>query len=67
MISALAYYVGEMRTMTKKYIHRYKLSYTQIYNLVGHQVMSAYDNGKITFDEFDQYLITAIQEHNKNG
>ena len=56
-----------MRTMTKKYIHRYKLSYTQIYNLVGHQVMTAYDNGKITFAEFDQYLITAIQEHNKNG
>ena len=53
--------------MTKKYIHRYKLSYTQIYNLVGHQVMIAYDNGKITFDEFDQYLIIAIQEHNKNG
>ena len=53
--------------MTKKYIHRYKLSYTQIYNLVGYQVMNAYHNGKITFDEFDQYLITAIQEHNKNG
>ena len=67
MILVLAYYVGAMRTMTKKYIHRYKLSYTQIYNLVGHQVMTAYDNGKITFAEFDQYLITAIQEHNKNG
>tara|TARA_Y100001972_G_scaffold84242_1_gene102512 strand:+ start:1025 stop:1189 length:165 start_codon:yes stop_codon:yes gene_type:complete len=52
--------------MTKKYIHRYKLSYTQIYNLVGYQVMNSYHNGKITFDEFDQHLITAIQEHNKN-
>ena len=53
--------------MTKKYIHRYKLSYTQMYNLVGHQVMSAYRNGEITLGEFDQHLITAIQEHNKNG
>jgi len=53
--------------MTKKYIHRYKLSYTQMYNLVGHQVMNAYSNGEMTLGEFDQHLIIAIQEHNKNG
>ena len=66
MTSVLAIYVGVMKMMNKKYISRYKLSYSQIHNLVGFKVMSAYQRGEISFNELDQHLIVAIQEHNKN-
>jgi len=52
--------------MKPRYISRNKLTYTQMYNLVGFKVMTAYQNGRISLGQFEAYLTVAIQEHNKN-
>ena len=53
-----AIYVGEMRTMNKKY------TYTQIVKIVGHKVISKFDNGQITLGKFMEIFKQKLKEKN---
>ena len=51
-------YVGGMRTMNKKY------TYTQIVKIVGHKVISKFDNGQITLGKFMEIFKQKLKEKN---
>ena len=53
-----AIYVGGMRTMNKKY------TYTQIVKIVGHKVISKFDNGQITLGKFMEIFKQKLKEKN---
>ena len=58
MTSAQAIYVGVMRMMNKKY------TYTQIVKIVGHKVISKFDNGQITLGKFMEIFKQKLKEKN---
>ena len=61
MTSALAYYVGGMKTM-----NRYrKYTYTQIVNIVGYKLVSKFDNGQISLGKFVEIFDKKLQEKNQ--
>ena len=58
MTLAHAIYVGEMRTMNKKY------TYTQIVKIVGHKIINKYDTGQISLGKFMDIFEQKLKEKN---
>ena len=58
MTLAHAIYVGEMRTMNKKY------TYTQIVKIVGHKITKLYDDGEISLGTFMDIFEQKLKEKN---